>query len=213
LQRWNLKDVFKPVTAYAEPLFLPHLGMDDTVMSYSASASPTDSVAHWIDTSLVSDPALLNLMTSYNWTPFLGHELGSSSSLAQDEFAITTNQAATNNFGLANGFGTEYTLSETQRKSSTVKSDATSESFSALEQPFQATERPAIDEVAKAKKEVSERWSFGSITPSAMDLTFTILETSRAKSKGPASFQATQGYSDSPARKRDAEIEVHQCGT
>jgi hypothetical protein len=131
--------------------------MEETVMSYSVSDSPTDSVAHWIDTSLVSDPALLNLMASYNWAPFLGYELGSSSSLVQDAFATTTNQAATNNFGLANGFGNEYTIS---RKPSTVKSDATSESFSTLEQPSQVTERPTIDEVAKAKKEVSERWSW-----------------------------------------------------
>lgn len=186
--------------------------MEETVMSYSASDSPADSVAHWIDTSLVSDPALLNLMTSNNWTPFLGYELGSSSSLAQGAFAITTNQAATNNFELANGFENGYTLSETQRKSSTAKSDATSESFSTLEQPSQVTERPAIDEVAKAKKEVSERWSW--IHHSVCDGSDLYdLETSRAKPKSPASLQATQGFSDCPARKRDAEIEVHQCGT
>jgi hypothetical protein len=181
-------------------------------MSYSASDSPTDSVAHWIDTSLVSDPALLNLMASYNWTPFLGYELGSSGNLVQDAFATTTNQAATNNFELANGFGNEYTISETQRKPSTVKSDATSESFSTLEQPSRVTERPATDEVAKAKKEVSERWSW--IHHSVCDGSDLYdSETSCAKPKSPASFQATQGYSDCPARKRDAEIEVHQCGT
>ena len=182
-------------------------------MSYSASGSPTDSVAHWIDTSLVSDPTLLNLMASNNWTPFLSYELGSNSNLVQDAFAITTNQAATNNFELVDGFQNAYTLSERQRKSSIVKGDATSQSFSTLEQPSQATEGPAIDGVAKAKKEVSERWVLGSITPSAMDLTFYDLETSRTKPKSPASFQATQGFSDCPARKRDAEIEVHQCGT
>ena len=121
-------------------------------MSYSASDSPPGSVAHWIDTSLISDPALLNLMESCNWTPFLGHELGSS--LAQNAFAITTNQAATSNFELTNGLRDEYR----QRKTSIVKSDATSVPFSALEQRSQATEKPALDGVAKAKKEVSERW-------------------------------------------------------
>jgi hypothetical protein len=126
-------------------------------MSYSASDSPTNSVVHWIDTSLISDPALLNLMASDNWTPFLGHELGWSSSLVQEAFAIPTNQAATNNFEFVNRFGDGRTLSETQRKSSTAKSDATSGSFSTLEQPSQVTERPALDGVAKAKKEVSER--------------------------------------------------------
>lgn len=167
-------------------------------MSYSASDSPPDSIAHWIDTSLVSDPALLNLMASNTWTPFLSYELGSSSSLVQDAFAITTNQAATNNFELANGFENEYTLSEMQRKSSIVKSDATSKSFSTLEQPSQGTEGPAIDGVAKAKKEVSERWSW--IHHSVYDGSdLYYLETSRAKPKSPASFQATQGFSDCPA--------------
>jgi hypothetical protein len=181
-------------------------------MSYSASGSPTDSGAHWIDTSLVSDPTLLNLMVSNNWTPFLGYDLGSSSSLVQNAFAIATNQAATNNFELANGFESEYTLSHTQRKSSIVKSDATSRSFSTPEQPSQVTEGPAIDGVAKAKKEVSERWSW--IHHSVCDGSDPYdLETSRAKPKSPASLQATQGFSDCQARKRDAEIEVHQCGT
>jgi hypothetical protein len=144
-------------------------------MSHSRSDSPTDLVTHWIDTSSISDPALLNLMASYNWAPFLGHELGpelgSSSSLAQNAFAITTNQAATDNFELTNELGDEYTLNGTQRKSSIVKNRATSGPFSTLEQHSQGTERPALDEVTKARKEVSERWSW---MPSAMDLTFTI---------------------------------------
>jgi hypothetical protein len=186
--------------------------MEDTAMSYSASDSSTESVAHWIDASLISDPVLLNLMASHNWTPFPGYELGSSSSLVQDAFAITTNQAATNNFELANGFGDEYTLSETQRKPSIVKSDATSGSFSTLEQPSQVAERPVLDGVAKAKKEVSEPWSW--IHHSVCDgFDLYDLETSRAKPKSPASFQATQGFCNCAARKRDGEIEVHQCGT
>jgi hypothetical protein len=175
-------------------------------MSYSASDSPTDSVAHWIDTSLISDPALLNLMESCNWTPFLGHELGSS--LAQNAFAITTNQAATSNFGLTNGLGDGCT----QRKTSIVKRDATSEPFSALERRSQVTEKPALDGVAKAKKEVSERWSW--MQHSICDGSdLHDLETPCTKPKSPASFQATQGYGNCAARKRDAEIKVHQCGT
>ena len=137
--------------------------MEDTFMSYSASGSPTGSVAHWIDTSLISDPALLNLMGPYNWTPFLGYELGSSSSLAQNTFAITTNQAATSNFELTNGLKDEYALSETQRKASIVKNEATSEPFSTLFQRSQVTERPTLDGVAKAKKEVSERWFWDAV--------------------------------------------------
>jgi hypothetical protein len=181
-------------------------------MSYSALDPPTDSVAHWIDTSLISDPAFLNLMESYNRTPFLGYELASSSSLAQNAFAITTYQTATSNFELTNGLGDEHTLSETQRKSSIVKNDATSESFSTPFQRSRVTEMPALDGAAKAKKEVSERrsWMQHSICDGA-DL--HDLETSRAKPKSPASFQATQGYSNCTARKRDAEIEVHQRGT
>jgi hypothetical protein len=179
-------------------------------MSYSASDSPTDSVGHWIDTSLISDPGLLNLMESYNWTPFLGHELGSS--LAQNAFAITTNRAATSNFELTNGLRNEYTLSGTQRKPSIVKSDATSESFSTRERRSQVTEKPALDGVAKAKKEVSEHWSW--MQRSICDGSdLHDLETSRAKPKSPTSFQATQGYSNCATRKRDAEIEVHQCRT
>jgi hypothetical protein len=156
-------------------------------MSYSASDSPTDSIAHWIDTSLISDPALLNLMESYNWTPFLGHELGSI--LAQNAFAVTTSQAATSNFELTNGLRDEYMLSGTQRKTSIVKSDATSKPCSTLEQRSQVTEKPAPDGVAKAKKEVSEHWSW--MQPSICDGSDLYdLETSRAKPKSPASFQA-----------------------
>ena len=115
-----------------------------------------DSVAQWIDVSLISDPASLYLMESYNSLPFTGFEFGSSSSPVQHTFAANTNQTVTNNFELANDFGDGYSLSVAARKSSVVKSDATSGSLSTLEQLSQVQGRPVVDEVAKVKKEVSD---------------------------------------------------------
>jgi hypothetical protein len=125
-------------------------------MSYSVFDSSMDSITQWIDTSLVSDPALLSLMESYNSQPFNGFEFTSSSSFAQAMFAITTNHASTNSFELANGCSNGHALTEAERKSSIVRSDATSESISTTEQPSQVQERPALDEVAKMKKEVGD---------------------------------------------------------
>jgi hypothetical protein len=125
-------------------------------MSYSTCDSSMDSVAQWIDTSLISDSSLLHLMESYNSLPFNAFEFASSSSLNETTYAIATNRVRTNDFELANRFGDGYALNEAQRRSSIVKSDATSGSFSTLEQPSQVQERPVLDEVAKVRKEVSE---------------------------------------------------------
>jgi hypothetical protein len=143
-------------------------------MSYSMSDSPTNLGAHWIDTSLISDPALLDLMGSYNWTPFLSQELGSSTSFAQNAFASPTHPTAANNFELANRLGEEYTPSGTQGIPSTVRSDATSGPLSTVEQHSRVTEKPALDGIAKAKKEVCGRWVLDATLCLTIDLTFAI---------------------------------------
>ena len=124
-------------------------------MSYSVLDPSMDSVAQWIDTSLISDPALIHLMESYNSMPFDGFDIGSSSTPVQD-LDINTDPAATNDFELPDGIGDGYPLSELARKPSIVTSDATSWSQSTLEQAAQGQETPFLEEVAKVKKEVSD---------------------------------------------------------
>jgi hypothetical protein len=140
--------------------------MGDLSISHSVFGPSMDSVAQWLDTSLIPDPALLHLMESDNSMPFGGFEFTSSGSCAEDTFALTANQAWTNDFELANSFGNEIALTE-QRKPSIVRSDATSGSFSTLEQPSLVQDRPVSDEVAKVKKEVSLLCP-GSISPFTM---------------------------------------------
>ena len=124
-------------------------------MSDSVFDPSMDSVAQWIDTSLISDPALIHLMESYNSMPFDGFDIGSSSTPVQD-LGIDIDPEATNNFELPDGFGDGCTLSELARKPSVVKSDATSWSLSTPEWPAQGRETPFLEEVAKVKKEVSD---------------------------------------------------------
>jgi hypothetical protein len=124
-------------------------------MSYSASDSSMDSVAQWIDTSLISDPDLLHLMELHNPLPFNGFNLESSTSIAEDKFAIITNQTPTNDFELTNGVSNRHMPNRVERKPSIVKSDAMFASFSILEQQ-QTQERPGLDEFAKLRKEVSD---------------------------------------------------------
>jgi hypothetical protein len=140
--------------------------MGDLSISHSVFDPSMDSVAQWLDTSLIPDPALLHLMELDNSMPFGGFEFTSSGSCAEDTFALTANQAWTNDFELANSFGNEIALTE-QRKPSIVRSDATSGSFSTLEQPSLVQDRPVSDEVAKVKKEVSLLCP-GSISPFTM---------------------------------------------
>jgi hypothetical protein len=123
-------------------------------MSHSLFDPSMDSVAQWIDTSLISDPNLLHIMESYNSMPLGGVEFTSTSNPAEGTFARTTNHPWTNDFELANGFDNGIALTE-QRKPSIARIDATSGSFSTLEQASQVQDRPILDEAAEVKKEVS----------------------------------------------------------
>jgi hypothetical protein len=109
-------------------------------------------VARWFDTSLVTEPALLSLMESYDSQPLSGFEFTSSSSRAEGAFSIVANQASAINPELNNGFHNGCALTEAGRKPSIVRSDATPGSSSTLEQPSQV-----LDELAQIKKEVSDR--------------------------------------------------------
>ena len=121
-------------------------------MSYSTFDSSVDSVARWFDTSLVTEPALLSLMESYDSQPFSGFEFTSGSSRAEGAFSIVANQGLAMNPELNNGFHNGCEPTEAERKPSIVRSDATSGSFSTPEQPSEV-----LDELAKVKKEVSGR--------------------------------------------------------
>ena len=135
--------------------------MGDSTIPYSALDPSMDSVDQWIDTSLISDPALLHLMESYNSLPFNGFEFGSTNASVQD-FALNANQSATNNFELSTGSRDGYPLSELARKPSIVRSDPTFGSRSTSDQASQVQEGSIQEEVTKVKKEVSDRpsWSY-----------------------------------------------------
>lgn len=139
--------------------------MADPSMSRYAFDSSMDSVAQWLDASLVTEPTLPSLTESCNSQPFNGFEFTSSSSRVRDEFSMAANHPSTNNFELTNGFHNGYAFAEAERKSSLVRSDAAPGSFSTQEQPSQV-----LDELAQVKKEVSNLypWSFSQF-PSVPD--------------------------------------------
>jgi hypothetical protein len=157
-----------------------------------------DSVAQWLDTSLVTEPTLLSLMESCNSQPFNGFEFTSSGSCVKDEFSMAASHASTNNFELTNGFHNGYAFTEAERKSSLVRSDATSGSFSTQEQPSQV-----LDELTKVKKEVSN-FILGHFRSSHQCLTS---RTKRRRAQNRKAQQAFRQRKDSAIARLEREME------
>lgn len=158
-----------------------------------------DSVAQWLDTSLVTEPALLSLMGSYNSQSFNGFDFTFGSGRARDAFSMAANPALTNDAEQTDGFHNGYAFTEAERKSSIVRSDATSGSFSTPEQPSQV-----LDELAKVKKEVRNLcpWSFfGSPQQSLTS------RTQRRRAQNRKAQQAFRQRKDTAIVRLEREIE------
>ena len=124
-------------------------------MPYPAWDASMDSIAQWIDASLISDPTLLHLTESFGSTPFNSSPYESSGSLMQEPFAVPM-EGETNSSEPANGFEDGYAHPHIAKKPLLVKSDTTSGSFSVLEELSGVRKMPDLDEVMKVKKEVSD---------------------------------------------------------